>query len=70
MANSNNGALKHGQNEDHKRGEDVAADAVKAVPGRSSAKSSARNSKEPRVNEVPRNSKESPTRGIPGRPRK
>ena len=69
MANSNNAALKHGQNEDHKRGEDVAADAVKAVPGRSSAKSSARNSKEPRVNEVPRNPKP-PAQQVPGRPRK
>ena len=69
MANSNNGALKHGQNEDHKRGEDVAADAVKAVPGRSSAKSSARssarNSKEPRVNEVPRNPKEPRVNEVP-----
>ena len=64
MARSKNGALKHGENEDHKRGEDVAADAVKAVPGRSSAKSSARNSKEPRVNEVPRNPKE-PAKQVP-----
>ena len=68
MANSNNGALKHGENEDHKRGVDVAADAVKAVPGRSSAKSSARSSKDSPSRGIP-NPKE-PAQQLPGRPRK
>ena len=56
MANSNNGALKHGENEDHKRGEPK-----NEAPGQSS--------KEPRASVVPRDSKE-PAKQVPGRPRK